>query len=142
MKYPQDKAKELSECKYLDVIARNGCCAMVFMWCLGIDPTNEDAILVINDAIESGVLKKDCTVYWDNFCQFLTGRNCSVDFVNITSIKDIKERTPVMYKCDDNYHWVGVENGKIKFNSIRESNCVLNGKPVEKRVLHIKGISQ
>lgn len=142
MKYPQDKAKELSECKYLDVIAKNGCCAMVFLWCMGIDVENADVITVLNDAIESGVLKKDCTVYWNEFCQFMTGRNCTVDFVKINSIKDIRDRTPVLYQYKDNYHWVGVENGKIKFNSIRESNCVLNGKPVEKRVLHIKGVTK
>ena len=63
---------------------------------------------------------------------------------NITSIKDIKKRTPVKYeRIDENgkkhAHWVGVENGKIGFNSLKTSLCVNKGKPVTARILTISG---
>lgn len=140
MKYPQDIAQQLADCKNLQTIAKNCCLATVVLWCLGLDPENAESILLIDDAIKSKVLKSDCTVVWQPFIQWLTGREAEVEFVEITNIKKIKERTPVLYKYNGNMHWVGVENGCIRYNSIRDSQCVKYGKPVEMRVIKIKGL--
>lgn len=37
-------------------------------------------------------------------------------------------------------HWVGIENEKIKFNPKKYSVNVEKGKPVEARILKIKGV--
>ena len=37
-------------------------------------------------------------------------------------------------------HWVGVENGKIAFNSLIKSVCVEKGVPTQARILNIEGM--
>ena len=145
MKAPQTLAIELSEYfddKYLKSVSKYGCCALVLMWCLGIEPDEDvDAVLKVIDMIKKKKIKEDCTVKWADAVKYLSGRELtSIDFIDTKVIGDIKERTPVRYDFQDNSHWVGVENGVVVFNPLKQSNCVLYGKPATKRVLHIKGV--
>lgn len=141
MKNPQTFCKELSEMAdkgRFDTIYKNGCCAFVYLWCLGIEPDNDiDAILTLNDMISAKVIGADCTVYWAEAGRFLTGRNITVDFVPIKDLRGIKERTPVRYDYKGKSHWVGVEKGMIKFNPLGYSECVEKGRPVTCRKIKI-----
>lgn len=142
MKNPQTLAEELYQRFHdakLKSIKDYACCAFTLMWCLGIEPDDVDAVMTVADMIDNKVLDSDCTVYWSTATKYLTGRTCTVDYVSISSIKGIKERTPVKYSYNGKSHWVGVENGRIKFNSLKESVCVNKGKPVTKRVLTLSG---
>ena len=74
--------------------------------------------------------------------EYLTGQKLTVEFKDIKDAKEIKqfkERTPVKYSYNGKSHWVGVENGKVKFNALERSLCVEKGKPVTARILHITG---
>ncbi|MCQ2052948.1 MAG: hypothetical protein MJZ03_03335 [archaeon] len=153
MKNPQKTAKELLKIKHLNSIAQNGCCAFVYIWCLGIEPDDElNAIEILDDAIEQKKLGEDCLVYWSEFGSWLTGREINVEFVDIKDIKKIKERTPVFYSTKKRNadgslpegHWVGVENGKIRLDpmGIGNSQNVKYGNPLTMRRITIKGIKK
>lgn len=145
MKHPQTYSKELNQkikCSLtperLESIEKYGCCAFVLLWTLGIEPDDDFiAIMTVSDMIEDGVIGKDCTVKWAEAILYLTGRNATVEFADIKSIKSIKERTPVRYDYNGKSHWVGVQNGKIEFNPLKNSVCVENGKPVTCRKIKI-----
>lgn len=140
MKHPQTTAVQFSEIKNLPAIAKYGCCAMVALWCLGIEPDNEiDTIKILDEAIEKGVLDKDCTVNWIPFLKFVTGRTFDIEFKNISSIKSITKRTPVRYDYNGYSHWVGVENGSVKYNPLINSVCVAKGKPSTARIIILNG---
>lgn len=140
MNHPQTTAVQFSKIKHLDSIAKYGCCAMVALWCIGIEPDNDiETIKILNDAIENGALDKDCVVNWDAFLNFVTGKHFDVEFKNISSIKSISRRTPVRYDYNGCSHWVGVENGQIKYNSLVNSVCVTKGKPVTARIILLNG---
>lgn len=144
---PQTEALELAEMD-LKNIGKNGCCAFVFLWCLGIEPDNTiEAIRLVDEALKKGYIEKDCTVLWSKWGTALTGRNIDIEKVNITTISNIKERTPVFYSTKKIVngilpagHWVGVENGKIAYNPLKESNNVNNGKPLTLRKIIVKGM--
>ena len=139
--YPQDLAIELSKME-LDNIGKNACCAFVFLWCLGIEPDNPlESIRLIDEAIKKNYIMKDCTVKWYDWGKALTGRTIDVEKVKITTISNIKERTPVFYSINGvSGHWVGVENGKIAYNPIKDSINVKQGKPRELRKIIVKGM--
>lgn len=139
--YPQDLSIELSKME-LDNIGKNGCCAFVFLWCLGIEPDNPlESIRLVDEAIKKNYIMKDCTVKWYEWGKALTGRTIDVEKVKITTISNIKERTPVFYSINGvSGHWVGVENGKIAYNPIKDSINVKQGKPRELRKIIIKGM--
>lgn len=143
MKCPQTFATELNRRfpnPRLEQIAKHGCCAFVLLWCLGIEPSDIDAIITVDNLITKGAIKEDCEVKWASAVSALTGRGLkSIEFVDIKCIRNIKERTPVRFDYGEKSHWVGVENGKVVFNPLSHSNCVENGKPVTKRVLHLTG---
>jgi hypothetical protein len=142
MKNPQTLAERLYEHfpnKKLKAIKDYACCAFTLLWCLGLEPEDPDAIISISKLMDKGILDDECTVYWQRAVEYLTGRKVTVEFVNITDIKKIKNRTPVRYVYGKKAHWVGVEDGKIKFNSLSYSNCVENGKPDTMRVLKFTG---
>ena len=146
MKNPQTLAIELAEYfddKNLRNISKYGCCAFVLMWCLGIEPDSDvDAILILVDLIRKKKIKEDCTVKWAEAVKYLSGRELTaVDFIDTKIISNIKERTPVRFDYNGKSHWVGVENGKVCFNPLIYSNCVANGRPGSKRVIHIKGVN-
>lgn len=146
MKCPQTLAEKINESfpnKDLGVIADNSCCALVLMWCLGIEPADDfTAIKTVQSMRQNNVISKDCRVYWYKAVPYLTGRELKkVDFVKIRNISEIKKRTPVLYAKEGNAegvgHWVGVENGVIAFNPKAKSINVEEGRPVEMRVLSI-----
>ena len=141
MKYPQtlctDFYYKISP-ERLATIGKYGCCAFVLLWCLGIEPDNMEAIELVNDMINAGVIEKDCTVHWVEAVKFLTGRDITVEFKNIKDILSIKDRTPVRYDYKGQGHWVGVEWGMIAFNPLKQSNCVDKGVPVTARIIKLK----
>lgn len=143
MNHPQTTAIELYkegfQLPHLKQICDTGCCAFVFLWWLELDITDIQAIKIVSDAITAGVIKPDCTVIWQDFCRWLSGRNLDVGFYDIRDILSIKGKTPVMWKYKGRQHWVGVEKGMITFNPLAHSEVVEHGNPVEKRVLVMKG---
>lgn len=146
MKNPQTFAEELYKhfpTPKLKSIKENACCAFTLLWWLGIDCSDIEAIMIVSDLIKTKALDPDCTVYWAECIRQLTGRTMeSLDKVPITSIKKIKERTIVRYTRGAKGHWVGVQNGKIVFNSLSKSLCVEEGKPTEMRLIKIKGVAK
>ncbi len=134
MKSPQSLAEELYSIPLAE-IADFGCCAFVLIWCLGLEMSDIDAIKKVADGMKKGVLDLDCTVKWYEFANFLGCPIKSVEFKQISDIKGIKERTPVRYDYNGKSHWVGVEKGKIAFNSLKNSVCVKYGKPTTARIL-------
>lgn len=147
MKHPQTLAEKLYQqfpTAKLKSISKYACCAFTFMWCMGIEPDDAEAIITVGYMIDKGVIDTDCCVYWGAMSKYLSGRECSIEKIKINSISKIKERTPVKFErtyFDKNgnkqksEHWIGVENGKVCFNSITDSICVKEGKPVEMRKL-------
>lgn len=136
MKYPQTKAQKLV--KNIKSIADYGCCALTVLWMIGSDPENTDALETISDAIDEGVIEADCTVKWVEFVKWLTGRKITVTFKDIKSLDDvakIKGRIAVRFNYGSKGHWVGVENGKVVFNSLVNSVCVTKGKPTTCRII-------
>lgn len=148
MNHPQDLAKELSRLfpnEDMKKISDNACCAFVVMWCLGIEPEDINAIKYVQEMRQKEIIRNDCVVFWNKIVPYLTGRDLeNVEFKKIDSIKNIKSRTPVLYALDGNEegvgHWVGIEKGRIGFNPKKYSVNVENGKPVEARILKIKGV--
>lgn len=138
MKNPQTLAEKLFQQfpeKKLKSIKDYSCCVLTLMWCLGYDKDDADAIIEVAKLMNIGAIDSECTVYWKSVAFYIADKNISVDFLDCTSIKKIKERTPVRFSYNGKSHWVGVENGKIAFNSLEHSVCVEKGKPVEKRVI-------
>lgn len=143
MKNPQSTCEKLANIgeKQLKAIADYGCCAFTLLWCLGIEPEDDvKAITTIARLIDAEALDEECLVYWDKAVFCLTGRHCNVEFKSINTIKDIKQRTPVRYDYKGKSHWVGVEDGKIAFNSLNKSVCVEKGVPTQARILKIAGM--
>lgn len=144
MKHPQTLAEKIYltfPSAKMKSIKDYACCCFTFMWCMGYEPDDIEAILTVGRMLDKGVVDCDCTVYWSKVSQFLSGRGCDVEKKAIITIKGIKARTPVKYEYVNKAngrkysHWVGVENSKIKFNALETSQCVLQGKPTECRIL-------
>lgn len=138
--HPQCIAERLAKIPNanLQSIAKYGCCAFVLRWCLYIEGTEIEEIESLNRMILAGAIGKDCTVKWEQAIEFLTGKKSKIEFVKINSIAHIKERTPVRYDYNGKSHWVGVENGKVAYNPLKQSVCVELGKPTESRVITLK----
>ena len=143
MKNPQTLAEELYKhfpTPKLKAIKDYACCAFTLIWWLGIDCSDVDAIMLVSDLMKHNALDVDCTVIWSLCIKQITGREMeSLEKVQIKDIKKIKERTIVKFSNGGYSHWVGVEGGKVFFNSLKYSNCVANGKPTEARIIKIKG---
>ena len=143
MKHPQTLAKELNKMfpnPDLEIIGDNACCAFVLQWVLGIEQDDLDAIKTVQNMRNKKKIGKDCTVYWYDAVPYLIGRPLKeVKYSNITSLKGIKKRTLVLMAKEGNAkgvgHWVGVENGRIKYNPLEYSVNVAEGRPVEMREL-------
>lgn len=141
MKNPQTICKDFYSKvspERLETIGKYGCCAFVLLWCLGIEPDDMEAIELVNDMMNAGVIEKDCTVHWAEAVKFLTGREITIQFKDIKDILSIKDRTPVRYDYKGLGHWVGVERGMIAFNPLKQSNCVDKGRPVTARIIKLK----
>lgn len=143
MRHPQSLAAELYShfpAGNLKSIKDFGCCAFVLMWCLGIEQDDAEAVMTADSLIQSGAIGKDCAVRWAEAVRQLSGKEMkSVDFVNISSISNIKDRCPVRYDFNGKSHWVGVEDGKVAFNPLERSVCVERGKPAAMRTIHLEG---
>lgn len=148
MKNPQTTAQELYEVFKIPMfkpIADSACCVLTLMWCLHMEKlTDFEAIEKTHEMIKAKAIKSDCTVKWYDAVEYLTGRPLrGVEFKDISSLKGIKERTPVLFRAptDDpdkpSEHWVGVENGRIRFNALVYSKTVATGKPAEARILKL-----
>lgn len=140
MKTPQSLAIEIKDTikpERMETIGKYGCCAFVLMWCLGIEPDDIDAVKTVNNMINAGVIEKDCTVKWAAAAAYLTGRKITVEFKDIKDLRGIRERTPVRYDYKGKGHWVGVENGMIKFNPLVYSQCVDKGRPTTARIIKL-----
>lgn len=120
------------------VIADNMCCASTALWIMGIDEHHH--LSIIADEIGKG-LEEDCTVKWKEFFRNVSGREINVVFKDIRSLSDlanIKGKIAVKFAIGKSAHWVGVENCKVVYNSLKVSNCVTNGKPVTARIITLK----
>ena len=140
MKTPQSLAIEIKDTikpERMETIGKYGCCAFVLMWCLGIEPDDIDAVKTVNNMINAGVIEKDCTVKWADAAAYLAGRKITVEFKDIKDLRGIRERTPVRYDYKGKGHWVGVENGMIKFNPLVYSQCVDKGRPTTARIIKL-----
>ena len=140
MKNPQNLAIEIKDTikpEHLESIGRYGCCAFVLLWCLGIEPDDIEAIKTVNSMISAKVIEDDCTVKWADAVYYLTGRKITVEFKDIKDLRGIIERTPVRYDYKGKGHWVGVENGMIKFNPLVYSQCVDKGRPTTARIIKL-----
>lgn len=140
MKNPQSLAIEIKDTikpECLESIGRYGCCAFVLLWCLGIEPDDIEAIKTVNSMISAKVIEDDCTVKWADAVYYLTGRKITVEFKDIKDLRGIRERTPVRYDYKGKGHWVGVENGMIKFNPLIYSQCVDKGRPTTARIIKL-----
>lgn len=136
MTHPQTKADLIKE--HCSVIAKNACCAFTAMWLAGYEPEDSEAIVTVAKAIEAKVLGNDCTVIWQPFFLWLTGRKIFVEFRKINSLSDLLDvpgRCAVKFTYNGKSHWVGVENCKVAFNSLENSVCVNKGKPTEARII-------
>lgn len=150
MVHPQALAMKLVSSfknKELKAIAEYGCCAFSLLWYLGIDQSDLDAVITVRDLIHLGAIDVDCTVKWDACCRALTGKGCTVDFVKINKIDDIKGRSIVKFTRQNKIgapvsHWVGVENGKVAFNSLKVSRCVTEGVPTDMRLVWLEGVGR
>lgn len=144
MKNPQTLASELYKHfpnEKLKIIKDYACCAFSLIWYLGLDLSDVDAIMLVSDLMDSKALDEECTVYWGNCIKQLAGRDLeSLEKKQITTIKNIKEKTIVKFSNGGYSHWVVAENGKVVFNSLKYSKCVSEGKPTEARIIKIKGV--
>ena len=117
-------------------IGAGGCLFFCYLFCSGAYTTDADALKKAAEAIENGTIEKDCTVshperiFYEN-----AGRRVRILRKKISSLDEIKEKTPVNFVNGNFNHWVVVENGKIVFNSLERSVCVAKGKPTEARII-------
>lgn len=143
MKHPQSVLKDILSVPRdkLEHIRRYGCCAFVLLWCLRLEGDDDiDSILTVARMMDAGVIGEDCTVRWADAVRYLTGRDSSVEFKAVKTLDGITRRTPVRFDFNGQEHWVGVENGRVEFNPLRNSVCVYYGRPATARILKISGV--
>ncbi len=138
MKHPQTKAARIAA--NIKAIASYGCLAMCYLYCIGIGGTEYDCIGCVSDAMDAGLLDRECTVL--DGAEFLnrfagTGR-FSVTKRPVRKLSEIREAAPVRFDWNGKSHWVVVERGKIVFDPIEDSICVRNGKPVTARIITLR----
>ena len=139
MTIPQTEIEKLEN--KINQIKKNGCCAFSTIWALGLDNmSNEEAWKKLIMAIDTKSLDSDCTVNWKPFAKFLTDEDYDVEMIDLQNqtmdeLKAYEGRIIVRFDNGLNYHWVGVENGKVAFNSLEKSYCVMYGRPTKVRVL-------
>lgn len=143
MNHPQTLALTLYShfhAENLKEIADYGCCAFSLLYSLGIDGSDIDAIMTLDNLRKSGDLGPNCLVQWAKCVKALTGRTLkNVKMLPCNNIKDVKKMAIVKFMRGNVGHWVVVKKGKIVFNSLVDSLCVREGKPTEMRVLEFEG---
>ena len=122
--------------------AGNGAClALCYIRAsLGKDATPQMMIDALWKAADRNIvnIKKDCFVE-DAIALMKVAKPTKVFSVikkDISSIANIKLGA-VRYSYNGYSHWVLVENGKIVFNSLDDSQCVKYGTPKEARLITI-----
>lgn len=139
MNHPQTTATELvSNYDNLKAIAKDGCLALCYVYCAGIDEENETEYLrIVDNGIKEGTIAKDCTVNdAGKFLFNLTGRRVTVLKRSVQSLSEIKDATPVRFVAKGyGGHWVVVKDGKIVFNPLVNSVNVSKGVPTEARII-------
>lgn len=139
MKYPQTYSEEIE--KKIVNIKKYGCCAFTTLWALDKDTlSNDEAIQLLIRGIDTGALEEDCTVNWKPFSKLITNENYDVEMIDLINqtkdeLKNYQGRIIVRFDNGNNYHWVGYENGKLAFNSLKYSYCVEYGRPTKIRIL-------
>lgn len=120
----------------MEAIGKYSCLAMCYLYCVGLDVDTVDYIQTVSNCMKMGVLDNECTVYnARNYLKHVTGKNYLVLKEPCTDISTVMEPTPVRFDYDGHSHWVVVENGKIVFNPLEYSRCVVFGRPVTKRTI-------
>lgn len=122
------------------IIGKNACLAFTYIWCVHLDCENGEAIKIVADNMRRGNIEDDCAVNAEPFLFSLTGRKFAVEKRKIKSLDELKdiERCAVLFSKDGvSGHWVGVEHGKVAFNSKLHSDNLTNGKPISARILKV-----
>lgn len=122
------------------VFTPNLCLYYCYLYCVGIEFENEGQALYEADRKRrQKILDNDGTVLDAvKLLSNITGRKVNVTKKEVSSISEIKEKTPVRFDYNGKSHWVVVANGEIVFNSIENSVCVKNGKPTTARIIEWK----
>lgn len=141
MNNPQTMAQRIGEAtgdRKLTAIGKWGCCAFTALWIAGLEDATDNICIVVRQMGKG--LDNECTVFWSIFYKNVTGKNITVERREIKSLDDVKdiERCAVRFDYRGYSHWVGVEYGRIAFNSLEFSNCVTYGNPSTARI--IKGL--
>lgn len=127
--------------EHIHSIAKYGCCAFSLLWALGFDISeNVKAVEILSHMIDAKVIGNDCTVYWKDAVKYLTGKDSIVEFKqiqNANELKSISGRCVVRFDNNGFSHWVGVENGEVVYNSLKDSKCVRYGRPTTARIIHL-----
>lgn len=128
MIYPQSFAKDVA--KNIDAIGKYGCLAMCYLYCVGIQGNAADYITILNNAINNHIIDSDCFIpSASKFLKWVTGKDYEVTKKQFSDLSKIKEPAPVRYTYNGAAHWVVIQNGKVVFNSLINSQCVNKGKP-------------
>lgn len=117
----------------------NTCLFICYVFCCGLLPESlADWMEFYKTALEKKVItEKGYITDADRLFYCLTGKKVKVIKQEITTIKDIKEKTPVLYSINGkDGHFVVVENGKIVFNPLEVSQNVNKGKPISARIIN------
>jgi hypothetical protein len=102
---------------------------MCYLYCVGIRDNALEYIRILSDCMNKGILDNECTVLnASRFLEYVTGKRYDVTKEQFNDLKKVK-CYPVRYVYNGRGHWVVVDNGKIVFNSLINSQCVTKGKP-------------
>lgn len=128
---PQTEIKKITD---------NCCLFMCYLFCMGIEPENASSWLVyLSRALENGLVDDECTVLDAQKLLFhVTGKKYAVEKKEIKSLAEVQKMAPVRFDYNGLSHWVVVEEGKIVFNSLLNSNCVNKGKPTTARIIRLE----
>lgn len=116
-------------------IGESGCLAFCYLYCAGVvDPFEQ--LKIIKKAMDNKIIDEDCAVLDADKLITLTGKKSKVTKERCESLSSIKEPTPVNFVYGGKNHWVVINNGIVIYNSMKKSNCVNYGVPVQKRVMN------
>ena len=135
---PQTMAAKLGEVtgdKKLIAVGKCGCCAFTALWIVGLEDATDNICTVIREMGKG--LDDECTVYWNVFYKNVTGKNATVERREIKNLSELKKigRCAVRFDYQGASHWVGVEHGKVAFDSLEFSRCLTYGKPTTARII-------
>ena len=126
---------------FLKSSGNGACLALCYIRAaLGKDATPQMMIDALYKAAERNIvnIKKDCFVEDAiSLMKVANGKKAySVIKKDVSSISGIKLGA-VRYSYNGYSHWVLIEDGKIVFNSLEDSQCVKYGTPKEARLITI-----